>query len=67
MFKRPSVHYGRTPEPGGWNIPGWTLIFGGLFIAAWSTYAFETAVWGGTLLKVSCLFIVGLPPASSQR
>src|SRR5882724_8619442 len=32
------------PEPGSWNIPGWTLIFGGLFIAAWSTYAFETAV-----------------------
>src|SRR5262249_37639048 len=32
------------PEPGSWNIPGWTLIFGGLFIAAWSTYAFETSV-----------------------
>ena len=23
---------------------GWTLFFGGMFIAAWSTYAFETAV-----------------------
>src|SRR6185369_10873127 len=32
------------PDPGAWNIPGWTLIFGGLFIAAWSTYAFETSV-----------------------
>ena len=32
------------PDPGAWDIPGWTLIFGGLFIAAWSTYAFETAV-----------------------
>jgi amino acid transporter len=32
------------PEPGAWNIPGWTLVLGGMFIAAWSTYAFETAV-----------------------
>lgn len=32
------------PEPGSWNISGWTLVLGGLFIAAWSTYAFETAV-----------------------
>ncbi len=32
------------PAPGSWDIRGWTLIFGGLFIAAWSTYAFETAV-----------------------
>jgi amino acid transporter len=30
--------------PGTWSLRGWTLIFGGLFIAAWSTYAFETAV-----------------------
>jgi amino acid transporter len=29
---------------GTWNIPGWTLFFGGLFIAAWSAYAFETAI-----------------------
>src|SRR5215813_10236523 len=33
-----------APEPGSWNIPGWTLFLGGMFIAAWSTYAFETAV-----------------------
>src|SRR5262245_41322970 len=30
--------------PGTWDIHGWTLVLGGLFIAAWSTYAFETAV-----------------------
>ncbi|MCA3562372.1 MAG: APC family permease [Aestuariivirga sp.] len=29
---------------GTWNNPGWTLFFAGLFIAAWSTYGFETAV-----------------------
>jgi amino acid transporter len=29
---------------GVWNIPGWKLMAGGLFIAAWSTYGFETAV-----------------------
>lgn len=29
---------------GAWDIPGWTLIMGGFFIAAWSTYGFETAV-----------------------
>lgn len=33
-----------APDPGAWKIPGWTLVFGGMFIAAWSTYAFETAV-----------------------
>lgn len=31
-------------DPGAWNLPGWTLVLGGLFIAAWSTYGFETAV-----------------------
>lgn len=31
-------------EDGEWNIGGWTLFLGGLYIAAWSTYAFETAV-----------------------
>ncbi len=31
-------------EDGTWNIGGWTLILGGLYIAAWSTYGFETAV-----------------------
>lgn len=29
---------------GMWNMAGITLMAGGLFIAAWSTYAFETAV-----------------------
>lgn len=29
---------------GEWNIGGWTLVLGGMFIAAWSTYGFETAV-----------------------
>ncbi len=29
---------------GVWDIPGWTLFMGGLFIAAWSAYAFETAI-----------------------
>lgn len=29
---------------GEWNLDGWILLAGGLFIAAWSTYAFETAV-----------------------
>jgi amino acid transporter len=30
--------------PGTWNVHGWTLVLGGLFIAAWSTYAFETSI-----------------------
>lgn len=30
--------------PGTWNIAGWTLALGGMFIAAWSTYGFETAI-----------------------
>ena len=29
---------------GVWNNGGWTLFLGGMFIAAWSTYGFETAV-----------------------
>lgn len=29
---------------GPWDLAGLTLLAGGLFIAAWSTYAFETAV-----------------------
>lgn len=32
------------PPNGEWNIGGWTLFLGALFIAGWSTYAFETAV-----------------------
>ncbi|MGQ0658156.1 MAG: APC family permease [Chromatiales bacterium] len=27
-----------------WDLNGWTLFLGGLFIAAWSAYAFETAI-----------------------
>jgi amino acid transporter len=30
--------------PGSWNLTGWTLVLGAMFIAAWSTYGFETAV-----------------------
>lgn len=33
-----------APAPGDWGIGGWTLVLGGLFIAAWSTYGFETAI-----------------------
>ena len=29
---------------GEWNVGGWTLFLGGMYIAAWSTYGFETAV-----------------------
>lgn len=29
---------------GSWDLGGWTLVLGGLYIAAWSTYGFETAV-----------------------
>lgn len=32
------------PASGTWNISGWTLVLGGMFIAAWSTYAFETSI-----------------------
>lgn len=33
-----------SSESGSWNVGGWTLFIGGLYIAAWSTYGFETAV-----------------------
>lgn len=33
-----------NPVAGAWNMAGWTVFAGGLFIAGWSTYAFETAV-----------------------
>lgn len=33
-----------VPLSGAWNLHGWTLLAGGLFLAAWSAYAFETAV-----------------------
>ena len=29
---------------GAWDMAGWTVIAGGMFLAAWSTYGFETAV-----------------------
>ncbi len=29
---------------GAWNLGGWTLFLGAMYIAAWSTYGFETAV-----------------------
>lgn len=35
---------GGNVTAGEWDIPGWTLFLGGLFIAAWSAYAFETAI-----------------------
>ncbi|MFO0753019.1 MAG: APC family permease [Thermodesulfovibrionales bacterium] len=33
-----------APISGAWDKGGWTLFLGGMFIAAWSTYGFETAV-----------------------
>ncbi len=36
---------------GMWNLGGWTLFLGGLYIAAWSTYGFETAVCYTSELK----------------
>lgn len=33
-----------SPLDGAWNIGGWTLFLGAMYIAAWSTYGFETAV-----------------------
>ena len=38
----PSAAY--SGVDGTWNNGGWTLFLGGLYIAAWSTYGFETAV-----------------------
>ena len=35
---------GVDPATAAWDKAGWTLFFGGLFIAAWSAYAFETAI-----------------------
>lgn len=47
-FLNGSVDYANytplIPPNGAWNIGGWTLFLGALFIAGWSTYAFETAV-----------------------
>jgi len=33
-----------VPLSGAWDKSGWALLFGCMFIAAWSTYAFETSV-----------------------
>ncbi len=33
-----------APLSGSWNLDGWTLFAGGMFLAAWSAYAFETAI-----------------------
>jgi amino acid transporter len=33
-----------SADEGTWNLGGWTLFLGGMYIAAWSTYGFETAV-----------------------
>jgi amino acid transporter len=35
---------GTGPLVGPWHISNWTTILGAMFIAAWSTYGFETAV-----------------------
>lgn len=35
---------GGTVSQGSWDLEGWTVIAGGMFLAAWSTYGFETAV-----------------------
>lgn len=45
----PSAAY--SGVDGEWNIGGWTLFLGGLYIAAWSTYGFETAVCYTSELK----------------
>ncbi len=36
---------------GEWNLGGWTLFLGAMYIAAWSTYGFETAVCYTSELK----------------
>lgn len=33
-----------VPTNGSWNLNGWEFFLGALFICAWTTYAFETAV-----------------------
>ena len=37
--------------PGSWNLAGITVLAGGMFLAAWSTYGFETAVCYTSELK----------------
>ena len=45
----PSAAY--SGVDGAWDIGGWTLFLGALYIAAWSTYGFETAVCYTSELK----------------
>ena len=66
--------------PGVWDKGGWTLFMGGLFIAAWSAYAFETAIYYTSEFRdpatdtykaifyagVLCLVIYTLVPLSFQ-
>ncbi len=33
-----------APETGAWDVKGWTLVFGGLFLAGYAAYAFETSI-----------------------
>jgi amino acid transporter len=65
---------------GFWNMAGWTIFAGGLFIAGWSTYAFETAVCYTREFKdpardtvraivyagILCLFVFTLVPVAFQ-
>ena len=69
-----------APIAGDWSNASWTLFLGGLFIAAWSTYAFETAVCYTSELKdprrdtakgiiyagLLCILIFTLVPVSFQ-
>ncbi|HEX6014217.1 MAG TPA: APC family permease, partial [Geminicoccaceae bacterium] len=69
-----------NPIAGDWTLSGWTLFLGGMFIAAWSTYAFETAVCYTSELKnprrdtvksivsagLLCIVIFSLVPLSFQ-
>jgi len=70
----------KNPLIGDWNQAGWTVFLGGLFLAAWSTYAFETAIcYTGEFKKPAsdtfkaifysgllCLLIFGLVPLAFQ-
>jgi amino acid transporter len=69
-----------APVAGEWTVAGWTLFLGGMFIAAWSTYGFETAVCYTSELKdprrdtvrgivyagLLCIVIFTLVPLSFQ-
>ncbi|MBT9519995.1 MAG: APC family permease [Dechloromonas sp.] len=46
LFPLAPLAYGTAGNviDGNWTRSGWTLMAGGLFIAAWSTYGFESAV-----------------------